>query len=234
MLAIAATAYKRQAVAGTLLAAATLTKYFPILMVPALWRRYGWRMPLAFFATALLLYLPYVKGAGSKVLGFLFKHLDNEGYGAGYGFHIIWVLRDFDVGTLPVQAYLVTSALILAALGLTALLKRAPDQINPGHMLVIATAFVWLTSPHYAWYMAWLVPLLVRTMSPSVLIFTLLAVILNGPGNASWATQTFFYSVLFGGAALMFSVELLWRGRTRTRHLKPSWSARGRLQRTQP
>ncbi len=215
MLAITAAVYKRQALAGSLLAAATLTKYFPILMAPVLWRRYGWRMPVAFTITAVLFYLPYVSGAGTKVLGFLGKHLDNEGYGAGYGFHIIWILRDQHIADLPVKAYLATAALVLAALGLIALLKRAPDEINPGHMLAIGTAFVWLTSPHYAWYMAWLVPLLVRQMSPAVLMFTLTAVIMNGVGSATWATQTFYYSVLFGGSALMIAAELLWRWRTK-------------------
>jgi alpha-1,6-mannosyltransferase len=211
MLAVAAAAYKRQALAGGLLAAATLTKYFPILMAPMLWRRFGWRMPVAFIVTAAVLYLPYVMGAGSKVLGFLAKHLDNEGYGAGYGFHLIWVLRDLHIADLPVRAYLAISAMILVAFGLMALFRRGPDEINPCHMLAVATAFVWLTSPHYAWYLAWLVPLLVRQMSPSVLMFTLLAVILNGPGNATWASQTFFYTVLFGGAAVMIAAELTWR-----------------------
>jgi alpha-1,6-mannosyltransferase len=233
MLAIAAAAYKRQALAGALLAAATLTKYFPILLAPVLWRRYGWRMPIAFLGTAVLLYLPYVAGAGTKVLGFLAKHLDNEGYGAGYGFHLIWVLRDFNIGTLPVKAYLAAAAMILAALGLMALLKREPDEIVPVHMLAIATAFVWLTSPHYAWYMACLVPLLVRQMSPAVLIFTLLAVIQNGPGNATWASQTFFYSVLFGTAAFMISLELAWQWRSSSRvSARPDLP--GQLHRTEP
>jgi alpha-1,6-mannosyltransferase len=214
MLAIAAAVYKRQGLAGGLLAAATLTKYFPILMAPMLWRRFGWRMPVAFIVTAVVLYLPYVTGAGSKVLGFLAKHLDNEGYGAGYGFHLIWVLRDLHIADLPVKAYLATSAMILATLGLMALFRRAPDEINPGHMLAVATAFVWLTSPHYAWYLAWLVPLLVRQMSPAVLVFTLLAVIQNGPGNKTWATPTFFYMVLFGGSAVMIAAELIWRWHT--------------------
>jgi alpha-1,6-mannosyltransferase len=214
MLAIAAGAYKRQGLAGALLAAATLTKYFPILLAPALWRRYGWRMPVAFTVTAALLYLPYVHGAGTKVLGFLARHLDNEGYGSGYGFHIIWVLRDLHIANdPPVKVYLGIAALALAALGLLALLKRAPDEIRPGHMLAIATAFVWLTSPHYAWYFGWLVPLLARRMSPAVLIFTLLAVILNGPGNDTWATRTLFYFLIFGSTALMIAAELIWRYR---------------------
>jgi alpha-1,6-mannosyltransferase len=222
MLAVAAAVYKRQGLAGGLLAAATLTKYFPILMAPMLWRRFGWRMPVAFVATAVVLYLPYVAGAGSKVLGFLAKHLDNEGYGAGYGFHLIWVLRDLHIADLPVKAYLATSAMILAALGLMALFRRAPDEINPCHMLAVATAFVWLTSPHYAWYLAWLVPLLARQMSPAVLMFTLLAVIQNGPGNATWASPTFFYTVLFGGSAVMIAAELIWRWHAGRQHSRLS------------
>jgi alpha-1,6-mannosyltransferase len=164
-----------------------------------------------------LLYLPYVVGARSKVLGFLASHLDNEGYAAGYGFHIIWLLRDLNIADLPVKAYLATSAAILAALGVMALLKRAPDEMQPAHMLAIATAFVWLSSPHYAWYFAWLVPLLVRQISPSVLIFTLLAVIMNGLGSATAPTQTFYYSVLFGGSAVLIMVGFLWHWRASRR-----------------
>ena len=229
MLAVAAAAYKHQALAGGLLAAATLTKYFPILMAPMLWRRFGWRMPVAFILTAAALYLPYVVGAGSKVLGFLAKHLDNEGYGAGYGFHLIWVLRDLQILDIPVKIYLTVSALILASLGLMGLFRRAPDQIEPAHMLAVATAFVWLTSPHYAWYLAWLVPLLVRCPSPAVLVFTLLAVIQNGPGNATWASQTFFYTVLFGGSALLIAAELVWRCSAARRRRHPRTSAQPSL-----
>jgi alpha-1,6-mannosyltransferase len=212
-LAIAAAAYKRQGLAGALLAAATLTKYFPIILAPALWRRFGWPMPVAFVITAALLYAPYVYGAGAKVLGFLARHLDNEGYGAGYGFHIIWVLRDLHIANPSAQAYLAMAIPLLAALGLMALLKRAPDELRPGHMLAIATAFVWLTSPHYAWYVAWLVPLLVRQASPSVLMFTLLAVVLNCPGNVTWVTHTLSYSVVFGSTALMMAAEWIWSRR---------------------
>ena len=95
MLAILAVARQRQGIAGGLMAAAFATKYFPLVLVPALWRRGGWSMPLAFAGVVAVLYLPYAWGAGWGVLGFLSSHLDNEGYAAGYGFHIIWILRDF-------------------------------------------------------------------------------------------------------------------------------------------
>ena len=39
------------AVAGAALAGATLVKLFPIILLPALYRRWGWKMPLAFGLT---------------------------------------------------------------------------------------------------------------------------------------------------------------------------------------
>jgi alpha-1,6-mannosyltransferase len=220
LLAIVAAAYKRQGLAGGLLAAATLTKYFPVLVAPALWRRFGWRLPAAFIAVSALLYLPYVWGAGSKVLGFLGRHLDNEGYAAGYGFHVIWLLRDFQSPAPPVQVYLGLAALILGSLAVLALFKRQADEIDPRHMLAIGTAFVWLTSPHYAWYFAWLVPLLVRHLSPAVLAFTLLAVLQNG--DSPWASRSTIYTVVFGLSALLFAVELLWTSRPGNRQTRQS------------
>ena len=225
MLTIIAALRGRQGLAGALLAGAVLTKYFPIVLAPALWRRWGWRMPLAFIATAIVLYLPYAAGAGPKVLGFLFNHLGNEGYGEGYGFHLIWILRDFGLRAPVANAYIATAIVLLAELGLFALLARRADEIRPEHMIVLGAAFVWLTCPHYAWYFGWLIPLLARYMSPSVLAFTLLAILQNTPGNATWATQTFFYSTIFGGGLVLMLAEVLWRGRASSKVSMPTPSS---------
>jgi alpha-1,6-mannosyltransferase len=211
MLTIVAVVRGRQGLAGGLMAAAVLTKYFPLVLIPALWRRWGWRMPLAFVITALLLYVPYVWGAGTGVFGFLIGHLDNEGYGTGYGFHIVWILRDFGLWAPSGRAYVAVAVLILGALGLWALLSRRADEVRPEHLVILAAAFTLLTSPHYAWYFGWLIPLLVRYVSPSALAFTLIAVIQNYPGNTTWATATAFYTVLFGGFAVMAAFEIIWR-----------------------
>jgi alpha-1,6-mannosyltransferase len=211
MLTIVAVVRGRQGLAGGLMAAAVLTKYFPLVLMPALWRRWRWRMPMAFVLTVVVLYLPYVWGAGTGVFGFLISHLDNEGYGTGYGFHIIWILRDFGIWAPSGRAYVAMALLILGALGVWALLDRPPDALRPEHLVILGAAFTLLTSPHYAWYFGWLIPLLARCASPSVLAFTLLAVIQNYPGNATWATATAFYTLLFGGFAVMASFEIVWR-----------------------
>ena len=215
MLTIVAVVRGRQGIAGGLLAAAVLTKYFPIVLAPALWRRWGWRMPVAFATTAFVLYLPYAAGAGPKILGFLFNHLGNEGYGEGYGFHLVWVLRDYGLWAPGALGYIAGALLILGGLGLLALFGRRADEIRSEHMIILGAAFVWATSPHYAWYFGWLIPLLARYLSPSVLAFTLLAILQNTPGNATWATPTFFYTTIFGGGLVLMFVELMWRLRAR-------------------
>jgi len=213
MLAILAVVRQRQSLAGGLLAAAFATKYFPLVLAPALWRRGSWAMPLVLLATVAALYAPYAWTAGRSVLGYLAGHLDNEGYGAGYGFHVVWVLRDLGLWAPSGRAYVAVMLVPLGALGLWTLLRRPADELRPAHLVMLAAAFVFATSPHYAWYFGWLVPLLVRHLSPAVLGLTLLALLQNYPGNPQWATPTFFYTTIFGGFLAMVVAELLWRSR---------------------
>jgi alpha-1,6-mannosyltransferase len=210
VLTITAVVRGRQGLAGALLAAAVLTKYFPVLLAPALYRRWGWRMPAAFIATVVVLYAPYVWGAGTNVFGFLLRHLDNEGYAAGYGFHIIWILRDFGLWAPTGRTYVACGLLALAVIGLMALLRRRADEVRPEQLVVLGAAFVLITSPHYAWYFGWLIPLLARHLSPAVLGFTLLALLQNTPGGAIQLSQTQFYAIIFGGFIAMAVAELIW------------------------
>ena len=70
--------------AGMALCAGVLVKYFPVVTGPALYKRWDWRFPTAFIATAAVLYLPYV-GAGTKVFGFLGRYITEEGIDKGSG-----------------------------------------------------------------------------------------------------------------------------------------------------
>ena len=76
---------------------------------------------------------------------------------------------------------------------------------------MLGAAFTFATSPHYAWYFGWLIPLLVRHPSPAVLGFTLLGLLQNTPGNAAWQTQSLFYIFIFGGFILLVAAEVVWR-----------------------
>ncbi|MGE0855667.1 MAG: glycosyltransferase family 87 protein, partial [Hyphomicrobiaceae bacterium] len=152
MLALLAAAKKRQALGGALLAVATLVKLFPVIAAPVLWRRWDWRAPAAFVGIAALLYAPFAWSAGGRVFGYLGRHLDNEGYAAGWGFHPIWLMRDLGIGDPPAAVYLALAALAMTGLSLWALVARAADDIRWQRLLLIGAGFVWLASPHYPWY----------------------------------------------------------------------------------
>jgi hypothetical protein len=199
LLAILAVLRADQAAGGAWLAAAAAVKYFPVVLIPALWRRWDWRAPAAFAATAAILYLPFAIEAGPRVIGFLGGLLDNEGYSAGWGFHPIWMLRDFGLADPPARAWLLTSAIGLGALALTVLTRRAAGEVQARYLVWLAVAFVFCTSPHYPWYFAWLVPLVCVHLSPTALAMTLLAVVLHMPRaeGSFWDTWTPQFAIVF-------------------------------------
>jgi len=203
VLAIVATVRGHQGWAGVALAGAALVKYFPAVLIPAVWRRWNASLPIALAVTATFLYVPYWVGAGPKVLGSLFQHLDREGYTAGDGFHVIWLLRDFASADLPGKLYITTAALAMTALAVIALVRRRADEIRPEHLVMLGAAFVWLTSPHYPWYFAWLIPLLARHMSPAVLVFTLLSPLYYLP-SLTWSA---YYLAVFGTLPLLLAIQ---------------------------
>ena len=89
-LALAAAVSGRRVWSAVALAAATLVKFFPLVLAPALWRpdksNLGdWRWPAAFIAVIFAAYLPYI-GIGSRALGFLPGYVAEENFGSGSRF----------------------------------------------------------------------------------------------------------------------------------------------------
>jgi hypothetical protein len=211
VLAILAAVRHRQGLAGAAMAAAILCKYFPVLIIPALWRRMDWRMPAAMIATGLALYAPYLIGAGWAVFGFLGGHLANEGYRDGWGFHVIWLLRDFEVADPPVGLYLALAAATLAGLGCKLLLARQPDEVRAADLVLMLSAFLWLVSPHYAWYFVPLVALLARQMSAAALTMTLVAPLLHLPTfrDPAFNPTSAVYLVVFGAPLAVLALAAI-------------------------
>ena len=201
----------RQSFMGMAFALGALVKYYPVVLLPALWRRFDWRAPLAFVITVAVLYAPFVKEAGRGVLGFLGSHLDNEGYGAGWGFHPIWLLRDFNLADPPARAYIALALVVLTGLALNALFARRADEIRFDRLLVLGGAFVFLTSPHYPWYFVFLVPLLAVTPRQWALAMTLLAPLLYLPRPPGGVTWTELYLAVFWLPLAIGLASVLWR-----------------------
>jgi alpha-1,6-mannosyltransferase len=144
--------------AGLALAGAVLTKLYPAVLFPALWRRWDWRMPLVFGLVIILAYLPFLD-LGWGVLGFLPGHLGEEGFsGGGAGFYLWSLAKAVLPGArLPGVFYVPIAAAAMLALGGFIAFRRAAPELDLLGAAVLAGAFVLLLSPHYPWYFAWLV-----------------------------------------------------------------------------
>ena len=160
LLAFVAADRQSPVLAGVALAAGALVKYFPIVAGPALYKRWDWRLPTAFLATAAILYLPYL-GVGSKVLGFLGGYVAEEGFSDGSGI-FLWQLLG---AVAPVHdhafaIYLPAVVVIMAATALIAMLRSSTERSDLAAATWLGVTFLVLVSPHYPWYFAWLIPFL--------------------------------------------------------------------------
>lgn len=155
---------------GVLLAAATCVKIFPAALFPALYTRWSWKMPLAFAATVLLVYLPYLGVGPMGVLGFLPGYASERGMINGEQFFLLTVARH--IVPVPASVYLVFAIAVLGALSLYLILKQQRNEVEYlRNGLLIASVFMILISPHFSWYFAWLIPFM--CFVPSIAVFYL-------------------------------------------------------------
>lgn len=146
--------------AGVAFGAGVVAKFFPVVTGPALYKRWDWRLPIAFAVTIVALYLPYI-AIGPKVLGFLGGYISEEGLDRGSGI-FLWQLLGA-IMPLPQQAfafYVVMAAAVLAVLALFVLMRSRSARADLAGAMLLAVAFTLLLPPHYTWYFAWLVPFL--------------------------------------------------------------------------
>ncbi|MEP7054056.1 MAG: glycosyltransferase family 87 protein [Actinomycetota bacterium] len=143
LLLLATTRTRRGGVLGAaLLGLAVAVKLTPLIVVPAVLRRW----PIAVLTTVSsvvgLLYLPHVLTVGGSALGYLGGYAKEEGYASGRRFALI---------PLKPPAVQVVAVAVLAAAGLWAWWTSRPDQ--PWHAAALTTGvLLLLTTPAYPWY----------------------------------------------------------------------------------
>lgn len=168
----------RRFLLGAALAAATLVKFFPLVLLAPLYRRWDWKMPLAFVVVAIAAYLPFLS-VGMRVFGYLPGYAHEEGIDSGQRFYLLNLLHTLLRIDVPPVAYVALGGLLVAGLSVLALrIDPARSHIRELFVLAIATTLTVLLSPAYPWYFTWLVPLCVLYSSRAVLYLTLLAPIL--------------------------------------------------------
>jgi alpha-1,6-mannosyltransferase len=139
--------------------AATLTKFFPLVIASALYRRWDWKMPLAFFAVMVGLYGFYAwfGGGGWHIFGSLPGYVSDEGFESGRGVFILTILRAVGLPRLPATlGFLAIAFAVMGTLFLRALSRDRPDHSMPVLAAAFAAAAVVLISPHYPWYFVWI------------------------------------------------------------------------------
>jgi len=185
---------------GLALTGSTLIKFFPLLLAPALYRRWDWKMPAALAMAALVLYLPYLS-VGWKVLGFLPNYWTEERLASGSGFYLMnlagYLSGRSDLPSLP---YLVAAALGLGTVALLVLFARRPtDNGYLGASLTLAAVFVLVATPHYPWYFLWLLPLLCLVPYWPMLLLTSASFLLYlALANRSPVMELVVNSLLYG------------------------------------
>jgi alpha-1,6-mannosyltransferase len=161
--------------AGLSLASATLVKMFPAVLLPGIYKRGGWKMPIVFAATIVVAYLPYLGVGPRGVLGFLPGYAKERGMLSGEQFFFLAAARRVPLGVhIPTTAYIAFAILVLAVLAVCILRKQprgADDYVS--NSLVLACAFTVLLAPHFPWYFAWLLPFLCFVPSVPTIYLTL-------------------------------------------------------------
>ena len=182
-----ARAHQKFGIAGFALGAATLVKFFPVILLPAIYKRWDKKLPIAFAVTIVVCYLPYVLGAGRRVLGFLPQYAKEEGLQSGVGYYLL-VLIDYVLGWCGVVHDLppaIFTSIALAGLGMVAIwafCRQPPcgkeDSETRDQWIfsafVLALTFSTLLSSEYPWYYSWLALFLCFVPNSAALALTLI------------------------------------------------------------
>jgi alpha-1,6-mannosyltransferase len=186
-LALCARAHQKFGIAGCALGAATLVKFIPVVLLPAIYKRWDKKLPIAFAITLVLCYLPYMLGAGTGVLGFLPQYAKEEGLQSGGRYYLL-VLIDYILGwcgvvhDFPPAIFTLIALAGLGTIALWALYRQAPlggeNSETKGQWIfsafVVALTFSILLSSYYPWYYSWLALFLCFVPNSAALALTLI------------------------------------------------------------
>jgi len=203
-----------EALTGIALACATLVKVFPVVLFPALYRRWGWKMPLAFAVSIAVAYLPYLSVGPVAVFGFLPGYITEQGLATGEQFYLLSVARKLAGGAdVPNTAFLTIALVTMLGIAAWSILKeeRHADS-NIRRACVLATVAIVLFAPHYSWYFAWLVPFLCFVPLPSLFYLTVASFVLYRTWLGDNPEQMFWMNTaIYLPFALLVAIELLIR-----------------------
>ncbi len=234
--------YRRQAVlTGIFIAVAILIKLYPMVLLPALFQRGDYKMPATVAAIVAFGYACY-SSVGLAVFGFLNGYVKEEGMESGARYFLLDLAQRVPgLHALPPALFLIFCAAVFLAIILWAWrtccrtdaaasepldyrfgLPARADFLLSAMALALATML--LFSPHYPWYVAWLVPFLVLVPSLTVFTYTcgLFYLCYTALATGSGAPQFRLNEILYGSVLIAFVAEFVLRRWPFHRHIFPA------------
>ena len=195
---------------GVTLACAALVKFFPLVLLPALYKRWSWKMPLAFAITIVVAYLPYLSVGPRAAIGYLPGYASEQGLISGEQFYVLSMARKLLGANVPTAAFIIFAFVLMSAIAVWVLLRDRGGDSYLRRAALMATAVTVLFAPHFSWYFAWLAPFLCFVPVVSLFYLTVASLVLYGTWLGDRPDQMFrLNSFLYLPFALLLVTELL-------------------------
>jgi alpha-1,6-mannosyltransferase len=221
------------ALTGLFLGLAVMTKFYPLVLLPALYQRRDWKMPAVVAAVVAVGYAVY-SSVGKLVFGFLFGYTKEEGIDSGARFFLLDLTHSFrGLENVPLWTYMAFCAVVLGVICLWAWKDATVEVFGPHPRaiqprvgganvlappaflraaMILAFAMMLLFSPHYPWYIAWLVPFFVLVPNLPLLTYLIAFFYLFTTALADPGPKMFLLNkILYGAVVVAFLVTLALR-----------------------
>ncbi|HEX3969345.1 MAG TPA: glycosyltransferase 87 family protein [Edaphobacter sp.] len=232
--------YRNQPVlTGLFLAIAILLKFYPLVLLPALYRRGDFKMPATVAVVIALGYAAY-SSVGMLVFGFLGGYVKEEGMATGSRYFLLELAQKIPgLHNLSTTVYYLFCAAVFTPI-LWWCWRVASQQGSEGHRpptnsgvpspavanigsrrsstlylrqaFALAATLMFLFSPHYAWYILWLVPFF--TLMPNLPILTYLlcffylyTTALAEPGPKMFLANEILYAAVLAAVILQLTFK---------------------------
>jgi hypothetical protein len=235
---------KKPVLTGLFIGLAVITKLYPIILMPALFRRGEYKMPATAAAVIAFGYACYAS-VGLKVFGFLGGYMKEEGIDTGSRYFLLELAQRFPgLHQLSTTIYMLFVAFVFAVLVLwcwmtcctnhtgtftgvllqSFALPKEAEFLLPAFSLSLTLMLIF--SPHYPWYLAWLVPFLTLVPNLTVTVYVCgffymcTTALATGFGPSQFLLNEIVYAQL--GVALFLETAartLIWRRRVASRTL---------------
>jgi len=207
---------------GVFLGLAVMTKFYPLILLPALWKRGDWKMPATLVAVCVAGYAAYAS-VGKLVFGFLGGYAYEEGLDSGTRYFLLdYAQRLRGLNWLTKTDYQILCAVLFAVITLWTWRNASDERLGlnvrvqrPAFVrasMMYALALMLLFSPHYPWYIAWLIPLV--ALYPNWMTLAYVGAFFYGfttkwavPGPGMFALNSWMYFAVL----CAFVVEIAWR-----------------------